>query len=112
LDKYKASIILKGKLTDSFGVVIWEIATRKIPFENIINSGDIIFYVTQGRRETIPNNIPKKYAKFIEHCWNNDVSKRPQADEIIEDELEDIEELSNTSLSTLEFTSDYNEEKK
>jgi Ran GTPase-activating protein (RanGAP) involved in mRNA processing and transport/predicted Ser/Thr protein kinase len=69
----------------SYGVVLWELAARKIPFEGKPDLA-VMRQVTQGKRETIdaiPANCPSKLSRLIRHCWIMEPAKRPSAEEAI-----------------------------
>lgn len=60
----------------AYGVILWEIASRKIPFDGYAE-GRIIGFIVQGDREDIPENCPKPYASVIERCWQHKPENRP-----------------------------------
>ena len=73
----------------SFGIIMWEIATRKKLYENM-NQSQIIYKVCfeKGRpemQEWDKYNAPKDYRELMEKCWEDDENKRPDFKEIIDD---------------------------
>ena len=66
-------------LTDiySFGVILWELFARQIPFPDADNQ-DIIRRVRRGEREPIPEETPETYAQIIRACEQQNPIKRPQ----------------------------------
>jgi serine/threonine protein kinase len=58
------------------GVVFWEIAARKIPFEGN-NLAQIVHKVYNGERETIPTETPPQFASLISRCWAQRSADRP-----------------------------------
>ena len=64
----------------SYGMVLWELAARKIPFDSAPNPMVVISWISKGKQEKIPNDTPKKVAKLINFCWNAEAKKRPTAD--------------------------------
>ena len=73
----------------SFGIIMWEIATRKKLYEKM-NQSQIIYKVCfeKGRPEMEDwenFNPPKDYRELMEKCWDDDENKRPDFKEIIED---------------------------
>lgn len=69
--------------TYSFGWLLWSLCIGKMPFANH-SSRQAMAFIHQGKRETIPVNIPEDWKLLIEKCWSADVSKRPTASQIIE----------------------------
>lgn len=68
----------------SLGLVLWEIASRKIPFEDIKEDAQVIVLVKyENERPEISADTPKELAKLIECCWQEDPSKRPDLSEVI-----------------------------
>jgi len=66
----------------SFGVVVWEVLTRKEPFENKSPS-DVIVGVTQsGMTVEIPNDCPPMFANLMRMCFQQDPASRPTFKEI------------------------------
>ena len=54
----------------AFGVIVWELVTRKIPWaDEGYTLVDIAILVTSGERLEIPQDCPLK--SLIESCWKN-----------------------------------------
>ena len=92
----------------SFGVVLWEIFTAKIPFDEFymhpvygrklphckdystIDSFEINLLAMKNGiihdkiRPTIPDNVPKEISKLISSCWQADPDDRPSFVKIVE----------------------------
>lgn len=68
----------------SLGMTFWEVASRKIPFQDAADPGLIPTWVAQGEREDIPNDCPQKMASLIRFCWEGKPESRPQADQIVD----------------------------
>ncbi len=68
----------------SMGVVLWEIATRKIPYSHAANEKIIFIWKMQNVSETIPSETPKTYANLILQCWKAP-TQRPKAQNLAED---------------------------
>ncbi|KAH3767007.1 serine/threonine protein kinase [Pelomyxa schiedti] len=71
--------------TYSFSIVMWEMMTGKIPF-NDRSDADLIPDIIQGLRPPLPAAIPQsyvRYAELMEECWNNDPAARPTFEEIV-----------------------------
>ena len=96
-----------GKYTESsdiyaLGWVFWEIAARKIPFEDEqqANDGVIIEWVKDGERDTIPANIPPQYAQLIGRCWQQRAEDRPARVQQVVDALGDMAITDSASLGS------------
>ncbi|KAJ4783727.1 ACT-like protein tyrosine kinase family protein [Rhynchospora pubera] len=68
----------------SFGVMLWELLTGKIPYEYLTPLQAAVGVVQKGLRPTIPKNANPKLAELIEKCWQQDSTKRPDFAEILE----------------------------
>ena len=76
--------ITANKASDmfSYGMVLWEIASRKVPFQEASNEQLVISWIKEDTRETIPLDCPKEYESIIKTCWATP-DKRPSADKIL-----------------------------
>lgn len=59
----------------SFAMVLWELATRRQPYESW-NAWP--FHVKGGRREIIPQDTPEPMKLLIERCWSQQPEDRPE----------------------------------
>lgn len=66
----------------SFGIVMWELYTKQIPFQDL-NTFEIPIAVIKGDRPAIPKDCPKEYAKIMQLCWHKKPSKRPTFQKIV-----------------------------
>ncbi len=68
----------------AYGVVVWEIVTKKIPFEGCARN-HIVFQVCQHhKRLPIPEDCPGVFASIMRQCWLRDRYKRPCIKKILE----------------------------
>src|ERR1044071_6099146 len=80
---YMAPEILQGKeytkASDiySFGMIMWELITGRIPFWNRSNDIELIIKICKNFRPPIINDAPKGYTKLMQECWDSDPNKRP-----------------------------------
>jgi integrin-linked kinase len=74
----------------SFAVILWEIATNKIPFVGLSPMNIGIKVAKELARPVIPSTINHHLQRIIDICWNADPNKRPQFKKIkpIIDKLE------------------------
>ncbi|KAI3859186.1 hypothetical protein MKW92_025105 [Papaver armeniacum] len=68
----------------SYGVILWEIATLKIPWDNY-NSMQVIAAVgCMNQRLEIPKEVDPGWVSIIESCWQSDPKCRPTFRELLE----------------------------
>ncbi|KAJ7338977.1 hypothetical protein JRQ81_012879 [Phrynocephalus forsythii] len=68
----------------SYAIIMWEVMSRKQPFEDVINPLQIMYSVSQGRRpntgeEYLPFDIPHRelMVSLIESGWAQNPNERP-----------------------------------
>eukprot|EP01129_Flabellula_baltica_P012527 TRINITY_DN5661_c0_g1_i1.p1 TRINITY_DN5661_c0_g1~~TRINITY_DN5661_c0_g1_i1.p1 ORF type:complete len:1110 (+),score=254.45 TRINITY_DN5661_c0_g1_i1:25-3354(+) len=66
----------------SFGIIMWEIVARKIPFEEK-DPFSIPHIVPRGERPPIPRKCHPKYKNIMKKSWHPRFNKRPSFDELI-----------------------------
>ncbi|RXH73364.1 hypothetical protein DVH24_013048 [Malus domestica] len=67
----------------SFGVVLWELLTGKLPYENLTPLQAAVGVVQKGLRPTIPSHTNPMLMELMERCWQQDPSLRPEFSEIV-----------------------------
>ncbi|GMN34880.1 hypothetical protein TIFTF001_004949 [Ficus carica] len=68
----------------SFGIVLWELVTGKLPYEDLTPLQAAVGVVHKGLRPTIPAHTDPMLAELMERCWQQEPSLRPQFSEILE----------------------------
>lgn len=68
----------------SFGIMMWELLTGKLPYESLTPLQAAIGVLKTGLRPTIPHNTHPKLAALLEKCWQKDPILRPDFSEILE----------------------------
>ncbi|GMP44590.1 hypothetical protein CsSME_00013459 [Camellia sinensis var. sinensis] len=68
----------------SFGVVLWELLTGKLPYEHLSPLQAAVGVVQKGLRPVIPDHTYPKMVELLERCWQRDPTLRPEFSEIIE----------------------------
>ncbi|KAJ3424129.1 leucine-rich repeat receptor protein kinase ems1 [Anaeramoeba flamelloides] len=68
----------------SYGIVLWEIFTKKFPYKGIKNPMQIAFNVGfKNLRPSIEKITDLKWRSLITRCWDKNPSKRPSFQEIL-----------------------------
>ncbi|KAJ4807703.1 protein kinase family protein [Rhynchospora pubera] len=68
----------------SYGVILWELVTQKIPWENL-NSIQVIGAVGfMNHRLELPNDVDPQWASIIQSCWESEPQSRPSFQELVE----------------------------
>src|SRR6266540_3950069 len=67
----------------SFGIVLWEISSRRVPFAGLKDLV-VLMKVANGIREERVEGTPPSYFELYTKCWNDDPSKRPFIEEVVE----------------------------
>ncbi|KAL2231719.1 UNVERIFIED_CONTAM: Serine/threonine-protein kinase STY46 [Sesamum indicum] len=68
----------------SFGVVLWELLTGKLPYEYLTPLQAAVGVVQKGLRPTIPKHTHPKLVELLERCWQQDPTLRPDFSEVTE----------------------------
>ncbi|KAF0910702.1 hypothetical protein E2562_004694 [Oryza meyeriana var. granulata] len=68
----------------SFGILMWELLTGKIPYEYLTPLQAAVGVVQKGLRPTIPKNAHAKLSELLQKCWQQDPAERPDFSEILE----------------------------
>lgn len=67
----------------SWGIILWEVITRRKPFDEIGGPAfRIMWAVHNGTRPPLIKNLPKPIESLMTRCWSKDPSQRPSMEEI------------------------------
>ena len=90
---------VKGSDMYSYGMILWELSSRSIPWSDAHSNALIIQWVSQGDREDIPSSTPLSIATLIKACWEADPEKRPSAEEAMKTLAQSLGGLEQMSAS-------------
>ncbi|OVA02507.1 PAS domain [Macleaya cordata] len=84
----------------SYGVILWELATQKIPWDNL-NSMQVIGAVGfMNQRIEIPKDLDPQWVSLIESCWHREPKCRPTFQELLEKLKDLLRQYSVRALAT------------
>ncbi|XP_055740173.1 mitogen-activated protein kinase kinase kinase 20-like [Salvelinus fontinalis] len=63
--------------TYSYGVVLWEMLTREVPFKGFEGLQVAWLVVEKQERLTIPTSCPPSFADLMKKCWQAEPKERP-----------------------------------
>ncbi|XP_033109108.1 mitogen-activated protein kinase kinase kinase 20-like [Anneissia japonica] len=69
--------------TFSYGVVLWELLTREVPFKGLGGIQVAWVVVDKNERLTIPTTCPTLFANLMKSCWLTEPKERPNSYEIL-----------------------------
>ncbi|KAI3474282.1 hypothetical protein Pfo_029070 [Paulownia fortunei] len=67
----------------SFGIVLWELLTNRMPFEGMSNLQAAYAAAFKQERPSLPEDTPPELAYIIQSCWVEDPNMRPSFSQII-----------------------------
>ncbi|XP_019748107.1 mitogen-activated protein kinase kinase kinase 7-like [Hippocampus comes] len=67
----------------SWGIILWEVLTRKKPFDEIGGSAFCIMWaVHRGTRPPLIKDLPEPIETLMTHCWDKEPNQRPSMEQI------------------------------
>lgn len=69
----------------SYGLIVWEMATLKKPFEDLNRQEFFEEVVRAGHRPNLNKKWPSSFCELIERCWSADPALRPSMGEVVSD---------------------------
>jgi serine/threonine protein kinase len=84
----------------SFGVLMWEISSGKVPFEDYDNNALLSIDITKGKRETTTPDTPKEYENLYKNCWKQEPEQRPTIGNVLS-ELKKMNELKSEGMCNM-----------
>lgn len=67
----------------SFGIVLWELLTALIPFDNMTPEQAAFAVSQKNARPPLDPACPMAFRHLISRCWSSSADKRPHFDEIV-----------------------------
>lgn len=81
----------------SFGIVLWEIATGKIPFEGCDSKKIYKVVAEDKKQESLGQDCPELLREIINECRAQEPSQRPSVDGVLE-RLSAVEESTDRKV--------------
>lgn len=69
--------------TWSYGVVLWELLTREVPFQGLNDFRIAYMVVEENVRLKIPSSCPKALGDLMTSCWSRKPEDRPSLKVIV-----------------------------
>ncbi|KAG6401671.1 hypothetical protein SASPL_138535 [Salvia splendens] len=67
----------------SFGIVMWELLTALVPFDDMTPEQAAFAVCQKNARPPLPSKCPIAFSRLIRRCWSGNPDKRPHFDEIV-----------------------------
>lgn len=83
LQKKESEINTQAGNMWSFAIILWELATRQVPFEGLTAIEIGMKVALEGLRVSVPMNISSHMHRLTKICMNEEPGKRPTFDQII-----------------------------
>jgi serine/threonine protein kinase len=61
----------------SFGIVLWEIWCRKLPFNTYSFDYEAADAIRRGERPPVPSDCSSCYYELMKQCWSHNKGQRP-----------------------------------
>ncbi|KAJ7557201.1 hypothetical protein O6H91_05G116300 [Diphasiastrum complanatum] len=86
----------------SFGIVMWELITGSLPFQNMTAVQAAFAVVNKGVRPVIPQDCPPALAQIMTRCWDANPDVRPGFSQVVK-MLEDAQTEIMTTVRRARF---------
>jgi hypothetical protein len=78
---FSLSFFLFYPLLSSFGMTLFELVIRKVPFPEIDVDGFLIAHISDGNVPELPDQTPIDWQRAMKRCWAN-YGERPTAEQL------------------------------
>ncbi|KAK3873338.1 hypothetical protein Pcinc_021626, partial [Petrolisthes cinctipes] len=68
----------------SWGIIMWEVLTRRVPFQDLGLAVRIMWAVHQRQRPPLIVGCPKLLENLMKRCWDHNQARRPRMEEVEE----------------------------
>ncbi len=85
----------------SYGMVLWEIASRMLPFQGALDDMMAGLWIMQGKKEKFPQDCPKAYKILALQCW--DIPKKRPSAQVITAALSQAKPLEILELESKRY---------
>ncbi|CAG8660928.1 18890_t:CDS:1, partial [Racocetra fulgida] len=80
-------VLLRGEYTPavdiySAGMLMYQCCSGVPPFYDLDHDSNLMLYICDGIRPTIPEMVPQFYKDIMKQCWDSDPQKRPKSEEL------------------------------
>src|SRR3990167_10674460 len=65
-------------------MILWELASRKIPYADAAGPAVIALWIQTGETEKIPADCPETFGQVVKTCWVKESEARPSAAKVVE----------------------------
>ena len=67
----------------SFGIILWEVLTRRIPYEGVREPVAVLWAICNNKRPPMIRKCPKILRDLMQNSWNPKASDRPSMSEVV-----------------------------